>query len=204
MPRSKYVTSHRSAHRYGVDFPNDQQERQELDVLLHSGEKVMKWRCQICGVEHSDFPICFGIEAPWRALVAESEFGRRVELNADQCVVDSQSFFIRGHIQIPIHEYPEPLLFSVWSSLSEKSFCHMCDRWESPDRASDPPYFGWLCSSIHVYPNTIHLKLSVQSRSPGIIPLFTVEPTEHPLAVDQQNGISLKRWYELAHQLLDH
>jgi hypothetical protein len=162
----------------------------------------MTWTCRACGVEHADIPRCFGIEAPWRALVPESEFARRVELTLDQCVVDEQTFFVRGHIEIPIHQYPEPLAFSVWSSLSEQSFLHMCERWEASDRASDPPYFGWLCSPIAVYSQTIHLQLSVQSRRPGFTPLFTVEATEHPLALDQQNGISLERWHELAHKLL--
>ena len=147
-------------------------------------------------------PLCFGIEAPWRALVPEGEFAQRVELTPDQCVVDRQTFFIRGHIEIPIHDYPKSLAFSVWSSLSEQSFLHMSARWESPERASDPPYFGWLCSPILVYPSTLHLKLSVQSRPPGLTPLFTVEPTEHPLALDQHNGISIERWHECAHRLL--
>jgi hypothetical protein len=78
----------------------------------------------------------------------------------------------------------------------------MGDRWESPDRAFDPPYFGWLSSPIAVYPSTIHLKLSVQSRPPGLTPLFTVEPTKHPLAIDQHSGISIDRWHQIAHQLL--
>ncbi|HEY2148850.1 MAG TPA: DUF2199 domain-containing protein [Pirellulales bacterium] len=164
----------------------------------------MKWRCQKCGVEHDDIPLCFGIEAPWRAIVPEREFAQRVTLSPDQCVVDKEHFFIRGHVQIPIHEYPEPLAFSVWSSLSERSFLQMCELWESPDRASDPPYFGWLCSAIPIYPSTIHLKLSVRPRPPGQTPLFIVEPTEHPLAIDQHNGITIERWNELAHQLLAH
>lgn len=162
----------------------------------------MSWTCQTCGVEHADIPLCFGIEAPWRALIPDKEFERRVELNSDQCVVDEQHFFIRGHIEIPIHDYPEPLAFSVWSSLSEPSFLHMCERWEAPDRASDPAYFGWLCSPILFYPSTIHLKLSIQSRPAGLTPLFTVEPTQHPLARDQLDGISIERWHQIAHQLL--
>ncbi|MGO9249589.1 MAG: DUF2199 domain-containing protein, partial [Solirubrobacteraceae bacterium] len=85
----------------------------------------MKWTCRTCGVEHTDVPLCFGIEAPWRALVPESEFDQRVDLTSDQCVVDGQHFFIRGHIEIPIHDYPEPFAFSVWSSLSERSFLHI-------------------------------------------------------------------------------
>lgn len=162
-----------------------------------------KWNCPICGAEHDEVPICFGIDAPWRALVSPAEFESRVELTKDQCVVDKSSFFVRGHIEVPIHAYPEPLAFSVWSSLSEKSFRHMTQRWSAPDRESDPPYFGWLCSPIPVYPSTIHLKLSVQSRAPGLVPLLTVEPNGHPLALDQRNGIAIKKWHEYAHALLD-
>lgn len=162
----------------------------------------MTWQCTLCGIDHDELPECFGIEAPWRALVPENEFESRVDLTPDQCVVDETHYFIRGHIEIPIHGHHAPLSFSVWSSLSERSFLHMCDRWDEADRGSDPPYFGWLCSPISVYPSTIHLKLSVQSRPPGRTPLFTVEPTEHPLAMDQQQGISIARWHDIAHQLL--
>jgi hypothetical protein len=162
----------------------------------------MNWKCRTCGVEHTDLPVCFGIEAPWRALVPANEFAKRVDLTPDQCVIDEKHFFVRGQIEIPIQNHPDPLAFSVWSSLSERSFLHVCERWESPDRASDSPYFGWLSSPIPVYPSTIHLKLSVQSRLPGLTPLFTVEPTEHSLAIDQHNGISIERWHEFAHQIL--
>lgn len=162
----------------------------------------MSWTCQTCRRNHARIPLCFGLEAPWRVLVPEAEFSERVELTADQCVIDNQHFFIRGHIELPIHDNPEPLAFSVWASLSEKSFLHVCERWEAPDRASDPPYFGWLCSRISIYPNTVHLKMSVQSRAPGVVPQFTVEPTNHPLALDQHNGISIARWHEIAHELL--
>jgi len=163
---------------------------------------MMSGVCQTCGLQHEDLPLCFGIAAPWRALVPENEFNERVELTADQCVVDMQTFFVRGHILIPIHEYPEALAFSVWSSLSEKSFCHMTDRWEAEDRGADPPYFGWLCSPISVYPSTLHMKVSVQSRSPGLVPLFTVEESDHPLSIDQRQGISVARWHQMALQLL--
>ena len=163
----------------------------------------MSWNCQICGIDHAELPTCFGIEAPWRALVPDSEFAQRVDLTADQCVVDEKVFFIRGHVEIPIRSHPEPLAFSVWSSLSEKSFLHVCERWDAPDRADDPPYFGWLSSPIPVYADTIHLPLSVQSRPPGLTPQFIVERNGHPLACDQHDGISITRWHELAAQLLD-
>ncbi|OYV04887.1 MAG: hypothetical protein CFE26_14495 [Verrucomicrobiales bacterium VVV1] len=162
----------------------------------------MSWKCHACQIEHDDLPDCFGIEAPWPALVPEAEFETRVILGRDQCIVDDEHFFVRGHIQIPILGRENPLQFSVWSSLSEESFCHMCDRYEASDRDSDPPYFGWLSSFISVYPNTIHLKLSGQSRPLGFTPLFIVQPTDHLLATEQQKGITEARWHEIAHHFL--
>jgi len=162
----------------------------------------MQWTCSICRAEHEGVPLCIGFEPPWRALVSEKEFGKRVELTEDQCMVDKKTFFVRGHIEISIHDYPESLALSVWSSLSEESFINMSERRESPDRASDPPYFGWLCTSMPACPSTLHLKFSVQSRPPGLTRLFTIELSDHPLAIDQHNGISVERWHQLAHQLL--
>lgn len=162
----------------------------------------MHYTCHLCKAEHDEAPTCFGIDALWRALVPENEFATRVELNADQCVVDEKEFFVRGHIEIPILGHSEPLTFSVWSSLSLISFLHMSDRWDAVDRGSDAPYFGWLCSPISIYPSTVHLKLSVQPRSPGFTPLLTVEESEHPISIDQCQGISIERWQEIVHQLL--
>jgi hypothetical protein len=162
----------------------------------------MAWHCNICGAQVDEAPTCFGIDAPWRALVPESAFSQRVELTADQCVVDAETFFIRGHIQVAIRGLSESLSFSVWSSLSEKSFRHITERWESPHRATDPPYFGWLSTPIAVYSNTVQLPLSVQSRAPGLTPVFTVTRADHPLAIDQERGIAIARWHEIAHHIL--
>lgn len=162
----------------------------------------MSWKCTTCGLEHEELPLCFGFDAPWPSLVPEDEFDRRVELTPDLCSVDGTAFFIRGHIEIPIIDHPDTFCLSVWSSLSQSSFRHTQERWRAPDRSDDPPYVGRLCSAIPVYPDTIHLRLSVQTRRPGLIPLITIEPTKHPLALDQRRGISVQRWHELAHCLL--
>ena len=162
----------------------------------------MNWTCHTCQTEHPDEPLCFGVEAPWRGFVPEAEYTQRVELSPDECIIDGTLFFIRGHIEIPIHAYPHPLVFSVWSSISVASMSHMAERWEAADRASDPPYFGWLSSPIGSYPDTRHLKVSVQSRPPGWTPLFTIEHSDHPLSVDQRHGISMDQWHAQIHQLL--
>jgi hypothetical protein len=159
--------------------------------------------CRECGTSLPDVPLCYGADAPWRALgVTDSEFEKRVDLTADQCVVDEEQFFIRGHIEIPIIGSNDVFSWSVWCSLSHKSFIHACERWFEPERVRDAPYFGWLMTSLPTYPETLHLKTSVQSREVGRVPLVTVEPSDHPLSLEQNNGITRARVEAIAHQLL--
>jgi hypothetical protein len=159
--------------------------------------------CTTCGAPLPERALCYGADAPWRELgVSEAEFEERVDLTADQCVVDERSFFIRGHIVIPVIGSEESFAWSVWCSLSEKSFLHACERWLDPERVTDPPYFGWLMTMLPGYPETtLHLKTSVQSREVGVVPLVTIE-SDHPLSLEQRNGISLERVREIAHAVL--
>ena len=160
-------------------------------------------RCRECGATLPDAPLCYGADAPWRSLgVAESEFESRVDLTGDQCVVDETQFFVRGHIDIPVIGSDDLFSWSVWCSLSEKSFLHACDRWLEPGRVNDPPYFGWLMTSLPVYPETLHLKTTVRSREVGRVPLVTVEPSDHPLAVEQRSGMTRDRIEAIAHAIL--
>jgi hypothetical protein len=134
--------------------------------------------------------------------VPESEFEQRVDLTPDQCVVDEKHFFVRGHIELPIVGEVETFAWSVWCSLSEKSFLHMSERWFEPERMNDPSYFGWLMTELPCYPSTLHLETNVQPREVGVVPAVFVQSAEHPLALEQQAGISMKRVFEFAHELL--
>jgi hypothetical protein len=145
----------------------------------------------------------YGAEAPWRLMgVAEDDFAQRVDLNADLCVVDGEHYFVRGHLEIPVHGSDEPFAWSVWCSLSRESFEHMTRHCNDDHREDLPPYFGWLCTALPTYPSTMHLKTRVHSRKPGMVPTVEVEPTEHPLAVEQRDGMSRRRVDEIAHVLL--
>ena len=159
------------------------------------------WICPNCGRSEREPPFCFGADAPWRYLVPEGEFDRRVELTADQCVVDERAFFIRGHIEIPILDAANVFLWSVWCSLSRESFEHVTECWESPARGGDS-YFGWLSTEIPIYPNTLNLKTTVVSREVGRVPLVRLQATEHPLFHDQEHGITLDRAHQISHSLL--
>ncbi|XAM00705.1 DUF2199 domain-containing protein [Phycisphaeraceae bacterium D3-23] len=162
----------------------------------------MNWCCKSCGETHRDPPLCFACAPPWLGMVPEDEFDQRVILTDDVCIVDNQHFFLRGHIALPILEFGDPLCFSAWVSLSQASMERVTARWDDADRASDSPYFGWLCSEVPCYPSTMHLKTSVQSELPGRVSRITLEPTDHPFSRDQADGITIDRWHAIAHQLL--
>jgi len=146
-------------------------------------------------------PLCFGADAPWEALVPEAEFNDRVDLTADQCVVDGEHFFVRGHIELPIIDSGETFTWSVWVSLSKTSFRDMTERWDDPNREGDA-YFGYLCTSLSVYPNTIYLKTTVTVREVGLVPLIEIQEREHPLYIDQRDGLTSARVEDMVHTLL--
>jgi hypothetical protein len=55
------------------------------------------------------------------------------------------------------------------------------------------PFFGWLNSWLKPYPDTTNLKTRVHLRDDRMRPYIELEPTEHPLAVEQRDGISKER-----------
>lgn len=63
--------------------------------------------------------------------------------------------------------------------------------------------FGWLSTDIPCYPDTINLKTIVHMKEVGLCPIIELEPTNHLLAVEQREGISLERIKEIAEELCD-
>jgi hypothetical protein len=163
------------------------------------------WTCRCCGKEFNTLPLSFGPIAPdpWLAI-SETERGDRTLLGTDQCVIDDREFFIRGCLEIPIRNCDEPFVWSVWVSVSEKSFARIGELWDAEIRDQEPPFFGWLSNGLSVYPPTFGLKTNVHLRNSGRRPFIELEPTNHPLAVEQRKGISLRRIEEIAAALLTH
>ena len=118
----------------------------------------------------------------------------RCELSSDVCVVDGKYFFVRGCIEIPVHGADEPFVWGVWVSLSEASFSQYLDSYDEPRRAHLGPFFGWLSASFKVYPETEgSLKTHVHLRDGGVRPYIELEHTDHPLALEQRQGIDAAR-----------
>jgi hypothetical protein len=117
-------------------------------------------------------------------------------------VIDDETFFIRGHIVLPIIESIETFAWSVWCSLSRNSFVDCQTRWNDPARNGDR-YFGWLSTALPVYhDSTINIATNVVFREPGVVPMIQLHECDHPLYREQTNGITWDRVAEIAHELL--
>jgi hypothetical protein len=158
---------------------------------------MFAFRCRSCSDVHEGIP-SFGWDYPVQYLaVPEAERLKRCHLTSDTCVVDDEFFFVRGCLEVPVSGQSEPLSWGVWTSLSAANFRHFEDLYEQPGRASHGPFFGWLSSHIWIYPDTLNLKSMVHLRDDGIRPFVELEQTDHPLAVEQRQGITVERVAEI-------
>lgn len=161
----------------------------------------MNYTCKTCGQLHDGLP-AFGRDRPdqfWD--VPEDRRDSDVFLTSDSCVIAERFFFIRGCIDIPIIGSSDSLSFGVWVSLKEENFYLWQDSYELARRSHIGPFFGWLSTSVSVYPNTLNLRANVHLRDNGLRPLIKLEPTGHPMPSDQAQGITLDQAWEYAHGL---
>ncbi len=161
------------------------------------------WKCPSCEEEHVGlFDLACDWPRPWRGDVEKQPNSevlvRRHVLTEDFCILDGESFFVRGVLLLPILGSKNARLgFGVWSSLSKTNFDLYCDAFDSPDRGNLGPWFGWFANRLDGYPDTLSLKCNVHPQSDRQRPVIELEPTDHPLAVEQREGISFDRVLEI-------
>ncbi|MFF9350768.1 DUF2199 domain-containing protein [Streptomyces sp. NPDC014734] len=160
------------------------------------------YTCSSCGEHHTELPMGYSTMAPdvWDAgLESDSDS----MLSSDQCVVRNEHYFVKGLIEIPVLGSDEPFSWGVWVSLSRTNFTRALDVWETPGRESEQPYFGWLSTELGLYsPRTTNLRTNVHTRSIGRRPRIELEPTDHPLAMEQRTGITRDRVRAIAEAVL--
>ncbi len=167
------------------------------------GGTVATFICSRCGEVHEGPPLAYGADYPeaW-AEVPEAQRRRRVVMSEEQCIIDRQDFYVRARLVIPVVDGPEAFEWGVWVSLGQKSFLRAAELWSTTGREQEPPYAAWLQTALPGYPPTVGLKGWLQTRPVGERPTFALEPTDHPLAREQRDGITMQRVREIAEMLL--
>lgn len=157
----------------------------------------MRFTCSRCGRIHEGLPdIAF--EAPYYYYtVSEGERAVRCRLTTDVCTIDDTDFFIRGCLEIPLIDGEGSFAWGTWMSVSRTNFDRFKEVFDEPHPSHVGPLVGWFSSLLAGYPDTLRLKVRAHLRDQGIRPWFELEPTEHPLAVEQRHGITLLRLQEI-------
>lgn len=159
------------------------------------------FHCQHCGQQHEGLP-AFHADRPtpyWD--VPEDKRDTDVFLTTDSCVIADRFFFVRGCLDVPIRDSEEVFTWGVWVSLKEENFFLWQDHYNVPVRSHIGPFFGWLCTRLPIYPDTMHLKTMVHLRDHGLRPRIELELTKHPLAQAQHKGIELQEALRIVHEL---
>jgi len=159
--------------------------------------------CGTCGREHplGEAQVGFAKPEAYLRLAAEERLAR-ASLTADWCILDGQRRFLRGVLEIPVLDGGGPFGWGVWVEVdpaSSHAWARECSRKEEGDAA---PFPAVLDSDIWGYPlddlqgRPIHV-LVQPSRDPSQRPTLTATDPDHPLAREQQHGITRQRAADL-------
>jgi hypothetical protein len=160
-----------------------------------------EFECRRCGKRHDDLPFAYGAPAPayWTDDLATDPAS---SLGEEQCVIRGEQFFVRARLRIPVTDADTAFEWGVWVSLPEPQFRRIVEQWTAASREYDPPYTGWLATELALYqPSTLRLRSTLHSQPVGVLPTVELEPTDHPLAVEQWTGITVSRVRAIAEEL---
>jgi hypothetical protein len=178
----------------GMDLDQDPRWRR-----LHDRE----WICPCCGLNHRGiFDLACARPEPWRrGEEPRPNSDLRTSANIlteDFCTLRGEHFFVRCVLRLPIAARPDRCFgFGVWATLSGPNFDLYLDTFDSGEQGDLGPWFGWFSNRLKGYPDTLNLKCQVRPQWGRQRPLVVLEPTLHPLALEQRTGITFDRLLEI-------
>ena len=105
---------------------------------------------------------------------------------------------------IPRLDHPgDPFGWGVWAEVDETDFRLLVETLEDPLRAEQAPVRGHLDADLPYDVPTRGLPVLLHQNPPGEVNDITISGAgEHPVAVEQRNGITETRVAEINHRLL--
>jgi hypothetical protein len=162
-----------------------------------------KWRCPCCGMSHGGlFDLVTAKPDSWPGGAEPRPNAEVLDsdniLTEDFCILNGEHFFVRCLLRLPIVDKPDVSLgFGIWTTLSRANFDLYLDTFNDGGQGGLGPWFGWFSNRLIGYPDTLNLKCAVQPQAERQRPLIRLEPTDHPLAMEQRVGITFDRVLEI-------
>jgi hypothetical protein len=167
------------------------------------------FECEACGETHEGLPDLV-TPAPyhWYTIPVE-EREKRARRDSETCVIDDEDYFVRSVLLIPIVGTEESFGFGVWTTLSKENFGRFVELGGKLGPKPSGPFFGWFSTRLQGYPDTVNLKAQVHLQEAPLRPLVELEPTNHPLSVEQRIGMTPARakdlcraaWHPAEHEI---
>lgn len=160
-------------------------------------------RCAVCGEEH-DFA---SLEPSYRdpdaylAVPIEEREHRTLGGKDDRRIRTADDterrYFFRAGMHMSVHGQEQTCCWGIWVEVSGADWNRVCELWNDPDQDREPPFEARLANSLLGYADTLGLPGSLQLTGPTSIPSFRLAAgLEHPLAVEQREGVRHERLLE--------
>ena len=179
-----------------------QNDKWIVEKIEYSDDEIaeMGYYCSECGLYHRDIPFSYGADEPVSYFNLKDKSNSTI--NKDLCIIDNERYFIKGQIKIKVLDNENDFSWNVWIEISKSDFDNEESNWEEENRFLNKPYFGVLDTVLNCYPDSVGLKVSVQTQKLGIVPSIKIEDSNHPLFLEQENGIDMKRVTYFAKKIL--
>lgn len=159
---------------------------------------IFSFQCAQCGERHEGSP-SFAFPAPDTWMQQPDAVREQGFINDDLCRYrdeEGEHYFIRVVVEVPIHGVAEPFVWGVWVSLSQASFEHYVEHWDTAD--GERGYFGWFSNRLPYYENTWALAADVHPQGEGERPCLVLHEAAHDLVRDCASGISIEQAQRIA------
>lgn len=105
-------------------------------------------------------------------------------------------YFLRVLLPFEIEGRDYPFSWGVWVEVNESQYDRVVDLWNEPDQHQEPPFRAVLANNIGDYPPTNGLPGLVYLQDPNTIPKFLLSEGNHPLILEQHEGVTESRVLE--------
>lgn len=174
-----------------------------------TSENTHQHICPCCNepIEPGTMPLDYSFRLPDNGIViSRGKFPWRVrQQGMSFCSIDLRYYYIRGVVEIPIIGQEQLLCWGTWISVLKedyKKYYNSFDADGGTENVLDEPILGLLANSFppEIYPDAYDIKVMAFDRQRMAL-RFELEPTDHPLSLEQYNGITVERVHEIARHM---
>ena len=150
--------------------------------------------CPQCGKVHDELPLDLAYQRPADYFkIPESERTARIDINDDICIIDASEFYVRGVLELPIKDTDKSFGWGVWARVNKSDLRRYFELWNVENTENEPPFEGKLSGGLKYYPDSDLLDVTVHLQPKAKRPLFKVISNDHPLGIDQKEGITMEK-----------